>query len=151
MLAERAGTDQRHLLSSVFVPDEVVNEILDSLKPSKRWLHGTAAALKAECPQGRATTGLLVNLAFWVGLTSSFWSLRMMCPIRKCGPAVVRRLENLRPVSFGSDIAQVLDAVWVRLNKGLIESFCGPGQLGGRSDPASAILAIVLLCQLRRA
>ena len=148
---ERAGTNQRLLSGSVFVPDEVINEILDSLKSSKRWLHGTAAALKATCAQGRAVTGLLVNLAFWVGLTSSFWSLRMICPIRKCGPAVVRRLENLRPVSFGSDMAQVLDAVWVRLNKGPIESFCGPGQLGGRSDPASAILAIVLLCQLRRA
>ena len=102
---ERAGTNQRLVSGSVFVPDEVSNEILDSLKSSKRWLHGTAAALKAACAQGRAITGLLVNLAFWVGLTSSFWSLRMICPIRKCGPAVVRRLENLRPVSFGSDMA----------------------------------------------
>ena len=49
---ERAGTDQRHLLSSVFVPDEVVNETLDSLKPSKRWF-----AWHSSCSEGRVPAG----------------------------------------------------------------------------------------------
>ena len=149
--SEMDGTDLQRMQASVSVPNELINEILDSLTSSKRWLRGTAAALKAACPQGRTLTGLLVNLAFWLGLTSSFWSLRQICPIRKSGPATVRRLDNLRPISFGSDMAQVLDAVWVRINKSAIESFCGPGQLGGRSDPASAMLAVLHLCQLRRA
>ena len=112
------------------IPEVVIHEVLDSLKSSKRWLHGTAAALKAACPQGRALTLSLFNLALWVGLTSSFWALRLICPIRKSGPAVVRRLANLRPVSFGSDMAQIVDAVWVKQNKSFIEDFCGPGQLG---------------------
>lgn len=149
--ASQGSRDRDSSLINPEVPFEIINDIIDSFPSSKRWLHGTAAALKANCAQGRSLTWSLVNLALWVGLTSTFWSLRLIRPIRKSGPQVVRRLVNLRPVSFGSDLAQVLDAVWVRQNKSLIEAFCGPGQLGGRSDPASAILAIVMLCQLREA
>ena len=56
--------------------------------------------------------------------------LPMICPIRKSGPKMVRRLCNLRPVSFGSDIAQVLNAVWVQRNQPAIDSFVGRGVKG---------------------
>ena len=52
VLAERAGTDQRHLLSSVFVPDEVVNEILDFLEAVK-----AVVAWHSSCSEGRVPAG----------------------------------------------------------------------------------------------
>ena len=48
-----------------------IAEILDSFPSSKRWLHGTAASLKAACEESKRLIGLLGNLAVCVGVTSS--------------------------------------------------------------------------------
>ena len=84
-----------------------------------------------------------------MGITSTHWSLRKIDPIRKAGPKIVRNMVNLRPVSFGTDMAQVQDALWMSRNGKLLERFCGPGQVGGIADPTSLVLALVILSQLR--
>ena len=123
--------------------------VLNSLVSKKKCFRGSPAALKAESVGAKCLHLALVNLSFRMGLTSSLWALRVFTHIRKKGPRIVRSPHNLRPISFGSDCAQLQDALWVLRNKPLILDFCGPCQTAGVSDPASAVIALVLLCQLR--
>ena len=74
----------------------------------------------------------------------------MFRPIWKAGPKIIRKACNLRLVSFGSDMAQVQDALWMNRSAQLIETCVGPDQVGGELDAVSLVLAIVLLCQARQ-
>ena len=126
-----------------------VAEAIDGIKAGKRCLFGVGSAVKAPCGPGRRLTASLVNAGRHMAITSTLWSLRQFNPIHKSGPKIVRRTECLRPVSFGSDVAQVQDSLWLMRNANLIELFCGEAQVGGISDSISLVVASVLLCQLR--
>ena len=126
-----------------------VNEALGNLKAGKRCAFGCIDALRAPNEAGRRVTLALVNLSRFVGLTSSLWSLRKFYPIRKMGPAVVRHVGHVRPISIGTDMAQIQDALWLMRNRALLEAYAGPAQVGGIAEPISLVLAIVVLAQLR--
>ena len=123
--------------------------VLDCLVSKKKCFRGTPAALKVASVGAKCLHLALVNLSLRMGLTASLWALRVFTHIRKKGPRIVRCAHNLRPISFGSDCAQLQDALWVLRNKPHILKFCGPSQTAGVSDPASAVIALVWLCQLR--
>ena len=128
-----------------------VDDVCDAFSQNKQCLGFPYAALKAQQGEGRKVTWALVTLGQHMGLTSSHWSLRRFGPIRKAGPRTVRHSKNLRPISVACDLAQVQDALWIARNGPLLETFCGPAQVGGVSDPISLVLALVIHAQLRSA
>ncbi|CAK0798006.1 unnamed protein product, partial [Prorocentrum cordatum] len=131
--------------------EEEVEAALALLKPGKRTARMCNAAARAKVEEGFRFTRALLNLARALCVTSRLWSLRQFSPIRKSGPAVVRRLSALRPVSFASDMASVQDAAWLARNSHCIEAYCGPAQQGGVGDAVSLVIALVMNAQLRAA
>ena len=123
--------------------------MIDKLDKAKHCTKGAYAAIHAPEAGGRRLTAALVNLSRHMGLTSTLWSLRQFAPIRKAGPRVVQNINNLRPISLSSDLAQVQDALWLSRNARKLEAYCGPDQIGGVSDVVSAVLALILHAQLR--
>ena len=134
-----------HLYSSM-----ELDLVLSAIKPSKKTAGCPYAALRAANSQGKRLTLALANLGRHTVLTSSLWSLRLVSPIRKSGPALVRSLSCLRPVSICSDMAHVQDSLWLNRCRGRLLSFCGSDQLGGVSDVISLVIALVVHAQLRR-
>ena len=135
--------------STFFYLQTEVDKVLDGIGKTKRCLRGSYAGLCAKVVEGRSLTCALVNFGRHVCLTSSFWSLRQITPLRKCGPQLVRRCNNLRPISLSVDMAHVQDGLWIARNGQALESFAGPGQVGGVSDTISLVLALLLLVQSR--
>ena len=90
-----------------------------------------------------------MNLGLHVGLTSSLWSLRQFTPLRKAGPSIVSKTCNLRPISLASDMASVLDALWLSRCASRLQSFCDPGQQGGVGDAGSLVIALISHAQIR--
>ena len=100
---------------------------------------------------GRQVTLALANPSRRFGLTSSLWSLSLkaVSHIRKSDSRNVRHIKCLRPVSLVSDMAHVVDGLWIGRNRLLLEHMAGPGQVGGVSSPQFLVLALVLLTELR--
>ena len=122
---------------------------LARINVAKACLQLPYAAVKANCQVGRSLTLTLMNLSRQFGIISHHWALRQFTPIRKAGPALVKKQANLRPISLCADLAQVSDSLWVGRNVAKLTPFVGPDQVGGISDPLSVVLAVVLLAQLR--
>ncbi|CAE8615479.1 unnamed protein product [Polarella glacialis] len=122
---------------------------LDSICVSKVCLHGPYAALRSECLAGREVTHELVNMSRIVALVSTHWGTRCISNIRKSGPRIVRKAKHLRPVSLAVDLLAVIDSLWLRRCRLLIETFVGPNQMGGRFDAVVAVVVVILLVQLR--
>ncbi|CAK0833195.1 unnamed protein product [Prorocentrum cordatum] len=126
-----------------------VETALSLLKPGKRTVHLCNAALRAKVEEGFRLTRALLNLGRALCVTARLWSLRHFAPIRKSGPASVRKVSALRPISFTSDMASVQDAAWIARNGAKIEAYCGPAQQGGVGDPVSLVIALTMHAQLR--
>ena len=116
---------------------------------SKKCLHGCFSLLKASNQEHRSVLLGLANLSRHVGLTSTIWSLRQFAHIRKSGGMVVRRIQCLRPVSLVTDMAHLVDGLWLQRNRAKMQAFAGPSQIGGVSGTQMLLLAILLLGQLR--
>ncbi len=126
-----------------------LEDVLRSVQNRKQCTHGPYAALKSECLAGRILTLALMNLGRACRLTSSMWSSRLISPLRKAGPRIVRKLINLRPISQASDMAAVQDGLWLGRCKMCLEKFTGYSQLGGKLDTMAIIIAVVLHVQIR--
>ena len=126
-----------------------VAQAIASVKPGRGCLVAPGAAIRARSAMGRQLTACLVSFGRHVGLTSTHWAHRRFAPVRKGGPLTVTRTKYLRPVSFGADMAQIQDALWVQRNSSLLMQFCGHGQVGGVSDAPSAVAALVVHAELR--
>lgn len=113
---ESAGTNDDPVQRAALYTEDELAQVLSGMRAMKHCIKGAYAALKAAVPEGRRLTLALVNLGKWVGLTSTLWSVRQFAHIRKNGPRVVQRINNLRPLSICSDMAQVQDRLWVQLN-----------------------------------
>ena len=131
-----------------FTPGEV-GEVISQLSRTSVSLRGCYAAVKASSIGGRAVTLAIVNICFNLTLFPSSATLREFNPIRKKGPKVVHSLSCLRPISFSSDLAAVLDALILRRCRSAFVEFWGPGQSGGVYDALLCVLAVVLISQLR--
>ena len=129
--------------------DDEVTSVLATMSTSKRCLGMPYAALKASCQSGKTLTRNLVNFSLFVCVTATRWSIRLLPPIRKGGPRIVRRTENLRPISLANDMARMQDALWIRRAASRFEAFCGAGQMGGSLDPVTLVLTVTLLAQSR--
>ena len=129
--------------------DEELTSVLTKLSTSKRCLGMPYAALKAGCQSGKTLTRNLVNFSLFVCLPASRWAIRLATPIRKGGPRIVRRTENLRPISIANDMARMQDALWIQRAASRFETFCGGGQMGGTLDPVTLVLTLILLAQSR--
>ncbi|CAK0871094.1 unnamed protein product, partial [Prorocentrum cordatum] len=104
-----------------------------------------------EAPAGIRLTKALMNLARAACVTATIWSLRQITPLRKSGPATVRAVSGLRPISIATDMASVQDALWITRNSGLLEAFRGPCQQGGVGDALTLVVGSVVQAQLRHA
>ncbi|OLP92388.1 hypothetical protein AK812_SmicGene25805 [Symbiodinium microadriaticum] len=126
-----------------------LERVLQKCKSSKRCLHGCFALLKAQNTLHRQLLLSLANLSRHVGLTSTIWSLRQFAHIRKSGSMVVRRIQCLRPISLTTDMAHLVDGLWLNRNRLKMEALAGPCQVGGVSGTQLLLLAILLLAQVR--
>ena len=100
-----------------------VEAALSLLNPGKRTVHLCNAAFRAENEEGFRLTRALLHLGRALCVTARLRSLRHFAPIRKSGPASVRKVSALRPISFTSDMASVQDAAWVARNGPKIEAY----------------------------
>ena len=98
--------------------------------------------------QGVFFSWVLVNLIFALGLVPSSW-FRIISLIRKRGPVVVAKLENLRPVCYVSDLEGVVDLVWLHLFKQSLIDYAGSSQVGGQMDPVLVTIGILTALQSR--
>ena len=126
-----------------------LNSALSFVKPKKKSINHPLSTVKAQCVESRLFLLALVNLGRAVELTASFWSTRHICPLRKSGPKVVRKLNNLRPISQSSDIAAVQDSLWLQRCRFFLEAGTGLMQMGGKFDVMAVVLAIILHIQIR--
>ena len=122
---------------------------LNKMSTSKKCLRICFHVVTSRNRSMRELTLALANFSLHVGLTSSLWSLRQFAHIRKCGPSVVRSIKCLRPVSLVSDMAHVVDGLWIARNRQVLEHYAGPCQLGGVSSAVLLVLALVILAQVR--
>ena len=102
--------------------DLEVEAALSVLMPGKRTVHLCSAALRAQVEEGFRLTRALLNLGRAMCVTARLRSLRHVAPIRKSGPASVRKVSALRPMSFTSDMASVWDVAWIARNGAKIEA-----------------------------
>lgn len=126
-----------------------LNSALSFVKPKKKSINHPLSTVKAQCVESRLFLLALVNLGRAVELTASFWSTRHICPLRKSGPKVLRKLNNLRPISQSSDIAAVQDSLWLQRCRFFLEAGTGLMQMGGKFDVMAVVLAIILHIQIR--
>ena len=112
-------------------------------------LRNCYAAVKAVPVGGRRVTLAIANMCFEFGLFPTTATLREFNPIRKKGPKVVQSVSCLRPISFSSDFAAVLDALLLKRCRNALVEFWGPCQSGGVYDALLCVLAVVLIAQLR--
>ncbi|CAK0904656.1 unnamed protein product, partial [Prorocentrum cordatum] len=147
----RSGAEAGPLYPERPCADHEVEAALSLLKPGKRTVHLCNAALRVQVEEGFRLTRALLNLGRALCVTARPWSLRHFAPIRKSGPATVRKIKSLRPISLTTDMASVQDAAWIARNGPLIEAYCGPSQQGGVGDTVSLVIALTMNAQLRAA
>ena len=128
---------------------EEITRAISRLRASGGGLGCATAALKSSVLAGRRVTACLANLSQHMCITSSLRSLRKYSPRHESGPRIVRSTSSLRPISICSDLAQLLDALWVERHFPCIQEYSGDSQVGGVSDPLSLVLAVVLLGEVR--
>ena len=128
---------------------EDLNSCLQKIGKSKKCLKVSFDVVLSKNSEMRRLTLGLANLALHVGLTSSLWSLRQFAHLRKSGPHAVRSIKCLRPVSLVSDMAHVVDGLWIARNKRLLEYYAGPCQLGGVFAAIFVVLTLVILAEAR--
>ena len=101
-----------------------VGQAIATLRPGKQATRGCLAAVRAACEARRRLSGALMNLGRHVGLTTTHWSIRVVSPLRKSGPKVVRRVACLRPVSIATEMASLQDALWLARNSAALVAHC---------------------------
>ena len=124
---------------------------IQSLDPSKYTFRGCYASLLHAGTGTRRFICALLNLALQLQICASSWCERIYNPIRKKGPTVVVSLQCLRPISQGTEMAALVDALFLLRHRRKLEHFWGSCQGGGRAETLSFALALLLFCQLRRA
>ena len=133
-----------------YTVDEI-NLCIESLDPTKYTFRGCYASLLHAGNGTRRFICALLNLATQLQICASSWCERVYNPVRKKGPTVVVSLQCLRPISQGTEMAALCDALFLLRHRRKLEDFWGPCQGGGRAETLSFALAQLLLCQLRRA
>ena len=126
----------------------LVCTVLDGVKTNKRSLHLPRGAAKAKLLVARQLTWALVNFAMVMGLVASTWA-REISPLHKGGPDIVSDPVNLRPVGYLSDLAGILDALWLASVKVSLDTYSGSSQGGGKHDAVLMVIGLLITLQIR--
>jgi len=127
----------------------LVDETVRSIKIRRRSVHLPRAALHVSLEAAGLAVWAIVNLAAVVGLVSSYW-IREVAPLRKRGPTIVTDKANLRPVSYGDELAGVYEALWLALTRQQLECYSGGPQAGGKYDGVLMAIGVLIALQIRR-
>ena len=127
-----------------------LDQVISKLKGGSSSLFGSYSSIKATCSGGRHLLLVLVNLIWAFQVLPALSVAREFIPIRKKEPTVVRSISCLRPISMASDLAGVVDGLWLLRVGGKLQQFWGPAQSGGVHEALSLVVGLLLLCQLQQ-
>jgi len=128
---------------------EELEAVVQHINRNKQSYRGCYAMVKADCWEYRLLILALMNACLGLTISVTTWGLRQYCHVRKKAGIIIHDLSQLRPVSQGTEMAAILDGLYIRRNRQKLLDYWGPLQLGGVADALLAALLLLLLCELR--